>query len=175
MKSGTGIHLENAKELEEMLKAFPAAVSTRAGVKGLRAGAGIMKRALIAASPVSHGKHISNTAKTHTPPSGELKKSWRYKKLRKKYPTSMAFIIELKHRFYYDLMEFKGLSPGERKRPTGKGKNMKQLSGVYRPFAARAIQRSSRDAVNKVMDQTKYALAFEAGAAYARSLRGRKI
>lgn len=168
--------MENAKGLEDALRQMPEGVSRLAATTGVRKGAAIMKKALQQASPKSVNKTITNTDRTRTPPSGELKRSWRYKKLRKKHSTSVAYVVELKHRYYYDLLEFEGLEPGERKRAgSGARQWAPKRAGRYHPFAEKAIKDASQQGVAVIMAATKYALGVEAGKAYRRSqLKGRR-
>lgn len=84
------IKLQGARELKAIMDELGPNISRRAGVRGVRKGANIMKKALKDASPSV---------------TGTLKKEWQTKKLRQK-SNGVAFIVRLKRRHYYKTLEF---------------------------------------------------------------------
>lgn len=153
------IKMDGMDNLKKLLGQFGPEVAQAAGKAGVRKSANVIKKSLQSASPYK---------------TGSLKKDWIVKKLRSRWKGEFTDVVRLKERFYYELLEFEGIEPGQRKRAGGGSRQFAQKrGGMYHPFAARAIQNVRRKATQMIVDGTRDAIAFNAGKIHAKSLRRR--
>lgn len=159
--------LEGAAELQKILEAVGPAIAKRAGTAGVRKAAARVRADLKSATPVI---------------TGTLRKEWGYKKLRqrRRNEPAVAYVIRIKNRYYYELLEFEGREPSERKkRYTGRVRKgtkyarrdaWPKLAGRTHPFAEAAMTAALHKARGMLISGTRDAVANEAGKVYAKSV-----
>lgn len=163
--------------LRRELRAFPDAVQARAAATGMRKASAKLRTALRRAAYAKIAKGYKRTNKLRQAIRSAVGKRPQFKG--KAWVALKAAPGEKRTRYYYKVLEA-GRKPYRRYAPRKAGSTRRQrIGGQYagsppmKPFWDRTVRVNAAATLRIIVDETRKAIAVEAGKAYARSKAGR--
>jgi len=169
------VTVQGLAALVEELKKFPEALQARATQTGVRKAAGKLRTALrrgAYAKMLTRNRKRTNRLRSGIRSAVGKKPAFKGKA----WVALKASAGEPRPRYYYKTLE-QGRKPYQRKAMVG-GKR-RRVGGKYagsppmKPFWSRTVRQTGPMVQSILMDETRKAIAYEAGKAYARS-KGRR-